>query len=43
MSTHRINFYGEIRKKSVLFSSPEQEVLKVSYCDQSVSVVRCAS
>ena len=26
-----------------LFSSPEHEVLMVSYCDRAVSVVRCAS
>ena len=26
-----------------MFSSPEHKVLKVSYCDQSMSVVRTAS
>ena len=28
------------KKKSILFSSPEHEVLMVSYCDRAASVVR---
>ena len=28
--------------KDFFFSSPEHEVLMVSYCDRAVSVVRCA-
>ena len=31
------------RSQYVFFSSPEHEVLMVSYCDQSMSVVRRAS
>ena len=27
-------------KQTLVFSSPEHEVLKVRYCDQSLSVVR---
>ena len=30
-------------REPVIFSSPEHEVLMVSYCDQSMSVVRRAS
>ena len=42
-------FFGDFRCGALLFmiihviSSPEHEVLMVSYCDQSMSVVRRAS
>ena len=40
---HSICFHGEILKIVIIFSSSEHEVLMVSYCDQSMSVVRRAS
>ena len=38
METFRVNFFARS-----LFSSPEHEALMVSYCDQSMSVVRRVS
>ena len=37
------NMHSENPDQYVLFSSPEQEVLMVSYCGQSMSVVRRAA
>ena len=43
---HNFAIQGPTEKKneknmcSLIFSSPEHEVLMVSYCDQSLSVVR---
>ena len=54
LSTYYMELLGKTKKINIhlkfpyfffflLFSSPEHEVLMVSYCDQSMSVVRRAS
>ena len=35
----KINSYGRQSSENLFVSSPEHEVLMVSYCDQSMSVV----
>jgi len=37
---HLSNFFSGKNVSATLFSSPEHKVLRVSYCDRSLSVVR---
>ena len=43
MSKHTLAHITGKKLKDHVFSSPEHEVLMVSYCDQSLSVVRALS
>ena len=43
ISVLKFTFCKRIISFATLFSSPEQEVLKVSFCDHAVSVVRASS